>query len=153
MRHRTLKVCTLAFLLALSSAGLAKKGSDDSDDRHGGGGILLTQVQHVEFGVLPAGAQRCSLNANGSLVGDCIGSGVMGEIEVVGEPYYAYDVNVYDIGWVNNKIFRPVLNKQNYYLNGKGRDRFYVRGEVRFKPGFNQSGIIVFNYQITVNYQ
>ncbi len=74
-------------------------------------------------------------------------------IEVTGEPYYSYNVEVTNLGWINNIMFRPTLNAKKFSLNAQGRGTFLVTGEVRFKPNDPRIGKFVLTYLITVNYQ
>ena len=115
--------------------------------------LNLTQLQYIDFGVLPSNVRRCVMKVDQTLVGDCSGSGTLGEMEVNGEPFLAYAVNVASIGWDNGKLLRPKLVKQNYALDGNGKDKIFVRGVVQFRPNFNESGVLTLNYRITVFYQ
>lgn len=115
--------------------------------------LSLAQLQQVDFGAMPAAPTRCAMGSNSLLTGNCVGTGIPGEIEVTGEPYYAYNVSVSDIGWVNDSRFRPSLNTSAFSLNAQGRDVFYVTGELRFKPNYPHTGPVVLSFLISVNYQ
>lgn len=115
--------------------------------------VSLAQLQHVGFGTVPAAPSRCSMSSNGLLSGDCVGTGRPGEVEVTGEPYYAYNVSVSDVGWIDDIIFRPKLNAKRFSLNGQGRDIFTVTGDLRFKPNSLRTGHFVLTYLISVDYQ
>lgn len=115
--------------------------------------VTLTQLQHVDFGTVPGAPSRCAIGSNAMLSGDCIGVGRPGEIEVAGEPHYAYNVSVSSLGWINDIFFRPSLDAKRFSLDRQGRDVFTVTGDLRFKPNYSQTGTIVFTYLITVDYQ
>ena len=116
-------------------------------------GLSLAQLQPVDFGVMPAVPSRCSMSSNSLLTGDCVGTGIPGKIEVTGEPYYAYNVSVSSVGWVDNIMFRPSLNAKKFSLNAQGRGTFSVTGELRFKTPDPKTGTFVLTYLISVNYQ
>lgn len=115
--------------------------------------LSLAQLQQVDFGTMASVPTRCSMSSNGLLSGNCVGTGIPGEIEVTGEPHYAYNVSVTSVGWVNDVTFRPALNAKRFSLNAQGRDTFIVTGELRFKGNFTQTGTFMPAYLISVDYQ
>ena len=124
-------------------------------DHHGKNrSIDLVQVQHMDFGMLPSGGKRCVLKSNQNLVGDCIGNGVLGEIEVKGMPFYAYEVVVRELGWKRGRRLVPKLKAQDYYLDRHGKDIIYVRGTMSFMPQkIQKPGTTVLTYIVSVFYQ
>lgn len=133
----------LCLLLLVSSPGYAQ--------------ITIEELQSVDFGMIPGVANTtCIMHQNGTMLGDCVGTGTPGLLRINGTPNARVRVTGSGSGWVNNAQFSPYLNgndtknaRQN--LDGSGLLMINVGGELALKNGF-QPGFQTFLYTVTITY-
>ncbi len=114
--------------------------------------LLAVEVQNVDFGLVPVGTSRCTMDNNGGVTGGCLGSYQLGLMQVTGEPFFSYSVSVSGHGWVNNSRFRPELTPDTYILNNSGSQTVSITGNLQLKNAIS-AGAINLAYTFTVNYQ
>lgn len=117
-------------------------------------GLSATEIQYVDFGVIPSTARTCNMNVNGNLSGDCVGAGTTGEMEIRGTPWYSYAASVSSHGWIRDVRFTPSLpKKQNFMLDSTGRGKVIIAGQFQLKPNRPLKGVLRTTYTFTVYYQ
>lgn len=93
------------------------------------------------------------MGADGSLTGDCVGFGMVGEMEIRGTPYYSYAASVSNHGWIRDVRFTPSLTNQSYMLDSQGRSKVFITGQFQLKPNHTRLGVLNTTYTFTVYYQ
>jgi len=113
--------------------------------------IVITELQSVDFGMIPNTNGTCKLKFNGNLTGTCIGQGQIGIHQINGTPRTQVSVSVSEQVEVQPGLtYKPKLKKEVLNLNRRGRAKAKVAGELQLNN--TQSGLLNFNYILTINY-
>ena len=115
--------------------------------------ITITEQQQFNFGKAYIGANSCDVDFNGTLSGNCIGTGKQALIQITADPNTSLSVSVSSPGWVNGlRLTVSTQKKFSPKTNGAGIVVFPLACKLQLQNNIT-GGAKVLQYTITVNYQ